>query len=304
MKRLLITLFTTVFVLSLFSCKDEIEDEDEKENENDTVIVVTPMDKVITSIAIHGNDIWVGTNMYGLFKKDGDSWINYTDTSGLPSNEITSIAIGDDGVVWVGFLDHGILKIAGDEWTRYTSNDGLASSVVYSFAFDNDGNLIAGTGRNGIAFYNGQSFSSIQIDDSPGHIHSITVDLEGNIWTGGCYTGLSMYDGQNWTLEINECKKFVMAVYAAQNGDIWAGDLDGTYRLHDGAWTECGLGKNTASSFVEDLDHNIWIGGKGLYKFNGSEFETIDSVNYYSSLVCDPEGKIWAGGTGITVFEP
>ena len=81
-----------------------------------------------------------------MAKFDGTNWTVYnTSNSGLPNNEITSIAI--DGSELSGLeLAGGLAKFDGVNWTTYdTSNSDLPHNYVRSIAIDRNGMKWIGT---------------------------------------------------------------------------------------------------------------------------------------------------------------
>ncbi|MCX8159294.1 MAG: hypothetical protein N3D20_03370, partial [Candidatus Pacearchaeota archaeon] len=82
----------------------------------------------------------------GLAKFDGTNWtVYYTSNSGLPYNDVLSLAIDAQGNKWIGTAG-GLAKFDGTNWTVYnTSNSGLPSNSVYSIAIDAQGNKWIGT---------------------------------------------------------------------------------------------------------------------------------------------------------------
>ncbi len=300
MRQSLIMLTVNILTLVLYSCKDKESIE--------PVVEISPIDKSITAIAIHEKDVWVGTGMNGIFKKDGDSWINYTELNGLPSNQITALAISDNGVVWAGTYA-GISKYECEEWITFKEENGLPINITYSLGFDNHGNLLIGNSRNSFTIYDGSSFSVTQVSGTIGHIHTIANDSEENIWVGSCRTGLSMFDGQVWTHSIHNRNVFVNAIFITINGDIWVGDPFGAHRLSGSTWLTYnesdGLIHDYSLCFTEDLQNNIWIGtNKGLSRFNGTEFITHKN-NSIMALACDTDGNIWVGEwDGLSIIAP
>jgi ligand-binding sensor domain-containing protein len=84
----------------------------------------------------------------GVAKFDGVNWTVYnTSNSGLPSNNVTSIAIDAQGKQWIGTEYGGLAKFDGVNWTVYnTSNSGLPDNDVRAIAIDGQGNKWIGTG--------------------------------------------------------------------------------------------------------------------------------------------------------------
>ena len=111
----------------------------------------------------------------GLIKFDGTTWTVYdTTNSGLPDNNITSIAIDNNGNKWIGTY-YGLVKFDGATWTVYDrSNSGLPDNYVTSIAIDNNGNKWIGTYGHGLACFNENGFTSTEAPDvSLRHTHQI-----------------------------------------------------------------------------------------------------------------------------------
>ncbi len=63
-----------------------------------------------------GENLWVGSRYYGLFRFDGETWTQYTKIDGLPSNTIISIYEETPEKVWV-ITDKDIALFDGRTWT-------------------------------------------------------------------------------------------------------------------------------------------------------------------------------------------
>ena len=66
--------------------------------------------------------------------------------SGLPDNNVSSIAIDGSGNKWIGTWGGDLAKFDDTNWTVYnTSNSGLPNNHVSSIAIDGSGNKWIGT---------------------------------------------------------------------------------------------------------------------------------------------------------------
>ncbi len=124
-------------------------------------------------------------------------WINYnTSNSGLPYDDVNSIAIDQEGNKWIGTDGGGVAKFDGLNWTVYnTSNSGLPYDDVNSIAIDQEGNKWIGTDGGGVAKFDGLNWtvyntsnSGLPYDD----VNSIAIDQQGNKWIG-TVGGLGVY---------------------------------------------------------------------------------------------------------------
>lgn len=142
-------------------------------------------------------------------EKAGNQSINYqvfnTQTSGLPSNVVTKIAIDKNSNIWVGTLDHGLAKYNGQQWIVYTmQNSPLPSNGIFSLTVDKSNTLWIGT-NNGLASLNQQNWKVYNSSNSgltAKFINALCSDSAGKIWLGGTSdtldTGLFSFDGTAW----------------------------------------------------------------------------------------------------------
>ncbi len=118
----------------------------------------------VSAIVAEGNDISVGTNG-GLVKIDkttGNTVFYNHANSGLPSNDVRSLAIDGNGTKWIGTKYGGLARFDGTTWTVYNmSNSGLPSNDVTSLAIDGNGTKWIGTGDGGLAAFNENGINSV-----------------------------------------------------------------------------------------------------------------------------------------------
>ena len=206
------------------------------------------------------------------------------------------------------------------------------TSGIRAIFQDSKGNYWFGSLQEGVAVYNGKSFSYFTISEglTDNQIHSIQEDKEGVIWFN-TQTGVSSYDG---TRISNHTKKSVFPIqsndpktskWMKSANDLWfeAGNKSGVYR-YDGkrlhyldlppqkvlnpydnlfAVTDISNGKNNM----------IWFGTyAGVFGYNGSDFTIItdETLGYdrkieplhIRSIYEDSKGRLWIGNNGIGVL--
>ena len=108
----------------------------------------------ISTIAVEGNTVWIGTNLGGLVKLNkttGEKILYNKANSGLPDNEITAIAIDASGNKWIGTAWHGLAKFDGTNWTVYNKkNSSLPEDLISAIAIDASGNKWIGISNTGL----------------------------------------------------------------------------------------------------------------------------------------------------------
>ncbi|MCF8345524.1 MAG: T9SS type A sorting domain-containing protein [Bacteroidales bacterium] len=118
----------------------------------------------ITALAEEGNLIWVGTTG-GLVQVDKDTGIPVfynKANSGLPGNNVRSIAIDVNGMKWIGTWNDGMASFDGTNWTVYnTSNSGLPHNDINSIVVDVDGLKWIGTYNDGLAAFDGTNWKVV-----------------------------------------------------------------------------------------------------------------------------------------------
>jgi ligand-binding sensor domain-containing protein len=124
---------------------------------------------IISSIAIDsGGAVWFATTGGpvaigdGVYRFDGKNWVHFSTENGLPSEEISSMVAGPNGIIWFGTHCCGIAKFDGKTWDHFTVANGLGSNDVRSIAVAPDGKLWVGTSENGLSIYDGIGWKTIQ----------------------------------------------------------------------------------------------------------------------------------------------
>ena len=130
--------------------------------------------------------MWVATDV-GLAHFDGRVWDTIDDQDGLPSRDITSVAVAGSEL-WVGTADHGLaasLSGPAGPFTSYGLADGLPSLVIRQILAGGDGSIWVGTDA-GLAVISPGEFDFRSFDtagsDLPGNdIRGLAEDSTGAI---------------------------------------------------------------------------------------------------------------------------
>lgn len=121
---------------------------------------------------------------------------------GLPSDQVTALAEGPDGVIWVG-TSFGLCRYDGSGWQVFQADgSGVPGNVITALAVDGAGRLWVGTQLNGIGIYDGTSWSYLDPGNSPlpdVEIKSLTIDQFDRAWIG-TYLGAVCKEDQEWRL--------------------------------------------------------------------------------------------------------
>lgn len=160
-------------------------------------------------------------------------------SSGLPSDWVTALAGGEDGI-WVGTGDAGValLDPSGRVMKRFGVREGLPADKIQSLAVTG-GKVYAGT-RDGIGVFDGSAWGAVReaggiplrnvylgAEPDRGRLWACAVDLPG---------GLFRYDGRAWEFLGGDGRGLVNRVraFAFDNGVAWLGTTNsGVYRWTD-----------------------------------------------------------------------
>lgn len=136
-------------------------------------------------------------------------------------------------------------------------------------------------------------------------ITQLIQDRFGNIWFATRSAGMGKYDGKNFTFYDTQqglSKNAVMNLIEDKSGNLWLVYEDGFISRFDGKYFT--HYKNTsfqgaiAKPIMIDHLNNIWIGAKGVIKFDGKSFYHFGKAqgftdNSPTSIACDNNGNIW-----------
>ena len=125
-------------------------------SQNPEWIIYDKSQNEIYCIEHDGNLIWAGSSsgLIELEKLSGKLTYYDTSNSGLPDNEIISIAIEENKNKWIG-TNAGLVLFNGTNWILYdTSNSDLPDNRINSIAIDGNGDKWIGT-DHGLAVFDG-----------------------------------------------------------------------------------------------------------------------------------------------------
>ena len=310
MKKYLIVLLATPLVHILFYISSALSQEPEWIN-------YTYGNRVF-SIEAEGKYIWVGTSG-GLVKIDQMS--NSTNfynkgNSGLPDNNISSIAIDETGNKWIGTFEYGLAHFDGVDWMVYnTFNSNLPDNYIETIATEESGITWIGSYNGFLTRIDENNWIVYDHSNSdlPGHrITSIAIDNSGIKWIGTLGGGLVNFDGDNWTVYNTENSDLphneIWSIAIDGSGNKWIGTAWGGLSLFDGTdWTvynasNSGLPTNRIRSIAIDGSGIKWIGTmNGLVEFDGMKWITYNTNNsdlphnYITSVTIDGIGNTWIG---------
>lgn len=198
--------------------------------------------------------------------------VNYSAASGLPSNEVTSIAEDDMGMMWFG-TTNGLARFDGYEFkvfrSDYLSPSFLKSNSIRFMEKAPDGKLWIVTNKEVAVFdTRTQILEQVEINkDLLKTILSLLVTRKGDVYIGTT-KGLYIYINNKFEL-INQKrikKLYVNALYEDVNNDIWIGTWSsGFYKYEQRTGkvhsyiNKLKLKELRVTGFAEDKHGRLWV---------------------------------------------
>ncbi|PCJ01171.1 MAG: hypothetical protein COB15_01680 [Flavobacteriales bacterium] len=286
--------------------------------------------------------LWVGTNADGV-AKIADNTTFYSLEDGIPNNEVLTIKEDNDGNIWIGTAN-GLAKLTyvNNEVSKILPVTKLGARAaklhVRSIYFDDDGTLylsypyfaIFNTDHNTeLGYKMNETFSACKNVYSSG-TQVIFKDREENIWLGSSSGGISKFMGKKFEAYTNfygMSSNSIRGIAQNNNGDYWFATGKFSSRMKasvdrslitykelnfiEEIGPDSGVKTNSIWSIFHDTKDNIWIGGiKGLYKYDGSDYELISNRegflgNATMRIYEDKKGIMWFSTfQGVTCYNP
>ena len=205
------------------------------------------------------NHLWVGYKNIGAGEYDGTNWRLYTDTNGLPSNNVTALAF-DGTIKWIG-TDNGLVKTDGiNIITLNTVNSPLPSNKINSLYVADTTLWIATNG--GAVSFNGTNWVIYNTSNSPltsDTIYSFGENLFG-LYIADLNT-VSIFTSTGWrntSPVISALQRF----NSDRNGNLFAN----SYTIKDSVFLPLNFETNPCKYFdVLRLQPNYVLGGSSNF---------------------------------------
>lgn len=278
-----------------------------------------PNPAVHSLVSARDGSLWIGTAS-GLAQWKNGELINFPETTG----RVDSIYEDRDGTIWMGRTRRtdlgGICKVAASIVTCYGAKDRAPSSAHLLIA-DNLGYLWIGYTTGLLRWKPGSStlYELPGLKSSIGlhGVGGIALARDGSVWAGvsqpGHGLGLEELVNGSWktliTPAFDSSTLDVNGLLLDRHDALWiATEGAGIYRVHDGKVDHFrgvdGLSSDSASSFFEDREGNLWVAtpdGIDCFRdipvvdFSVREGLNADKVN---SILAAHDGTVWIGNRG------
>lgn len=303
---------------------------------DDTTVWVTYNEKYtgqpinnLNTIAIDANGyVWIGTVQNGIFRYDGNNWINYNmNNSGIIDNTIRHLAV-EGNKIWIS-TPGGISVFDNGAFTNYNINNSPLPSDNIMKIYIHNGKKYIGTFTQGVVIFDDVNWQLININNSelPSNtIRSLAVDNNNNLWIGTYNGGLAKFNGTIWEVfTVDSTEGFltnnIEALAVSPNGDLYIGfapfdNRIGGHAIYNG--TSFSFYVSRPANHITDIKFDAtgtpWLGSfrNGLFKQNAvNNFTTFYELNSklpnnnVSGIAFDELGNKWVStfGGGLTKYK-
>ena len=201
-----------------------------------------------------------------------------TTADGLPSNQVTALAVAPDGALWIGTGDAGAFALdpGTGKGRGYRAADGLSSDTVVSIA-PFQGRIYVGTAA-GLSVFDGRAWETIaKVEHVTMRNVRVAASPDGKeLWACSVYLagGTVRFDGKEWKFMGGEGRGLFNDVqgFAFLPEGVLMGDGSGAAYLRAGSDVRpLADGIPAANVFSVAAYREKWLvgTGKGLFEFEG-----------------------------------
>ncbi len=227
---------------------------------------------------------------------NGTNWVSYNSSnSGLPSNQITEVSIGDNGIIWIVAGGNSLVRFDGHNWDIFNSNNSVLP-CTYINNINTIGSVVWLSTDNGLYKYDGLQWSVYNQSNSPlpSNVIRNTAFDDDTLWI--CTdAGLVKYDSINWNVYNSDNSGLPndnLISLHVQNGIKWIGGFGTGLVAYDNiSWDVYNTDitpilDNTITSITTDNYGNLWIvcDDSGISEFNSNGI-VVNVVPEPSSLI-------------------
>lgn len=264
--------------------------------------------------------IWVGTQI-GAFCLEGEAWLFFNGSRGLPAAQVLSLAEDRDGQIWAG-TPGGAAWMAGNRFVPLRDAAGHVLELnIQSILSDNEGNIWLGTDGSGALKVSRAVFAVYTLEQgmSSNLAKSFLEDDEGRIWISTYDKGINVWENgsivRRYTRNDGLAGNDIGFSFRDSRGDFWFSSYtQGLSRYRKGRFesfnTAQGLVSNIVYCIAEDQQGHIWVGTKeGISIWDGQHFSQrytraqglLDNTVY--CIHAATNGDMWIGSlSGLSVL--
>jgi signal transduction histidine kinase/ligand-binding sensor domain-containing protein len=256
--------------------------------------------------------LWIATAEAGIFRMEGESITHFSKADGLPSDNVTCLALAKNGDIWA-CTDFGAARIHEGKLTMFPME-----KPVRAFCDANDGKIWVGGDGASLSSWDGSKFAPHRIAKLPGDASIRALQCSDDALWAGTTAGLVRIgkDGEQlFTSKDGLADSRILCLAGSREGGLWIGTRNGFSRLRNGEIESYrpqeGLSQSTVYSMVEDVEGSLWVGTKnGLNQFftgRALPYTVNEGLpsNDTGPILQDRHGDIWIGtlGAGLARFD-
>lgn len=143
--------------------------------------------QTVTKISVDKKgQVWIGTFNAGLFLIRESDTLHYGKQNLLPSNEVYTFIIDNDGNPWVSLYQKGVFKFEGSRFNSISEKFKLKDKFVLSMDQDENGIIYIGHKNAGLSIiFENKVYSFSKLDGLLSNaIQSVVVDNQRTVWLG------------------------------------------------------------------------------------------------------------------------
>ncbi len=255
--------------------------------------------------------LYASTDTGGVFRFDGQSFTQSTETDGLPGNYIHCVEEDRDGNIWAGGLN-GLVRLFRPKVLSLGARQGLGGGITQSLAEGADGRVWIGT-DTGLNLFHHDAFETSPFAAIVGKhpVYGLLEEEDGTLWVATKGAGLFRFQGTTTTRYSKDDlgSDIVFSIFKAHDQTLWVGTWGGGLIHFVSGRPERithaqGLKSDFVASLAEDREGALWVVTKeGVSRYSNGTFthfgtaQGLPESEIYAVLPL-PTGEVWLGSDG------